>query len=90
MWFVEVVLVLSSPTSPQLSEIPLLSVRLDLLFTIKEFPTNIESFQPVGGNEIPVFFFLVFFWFFGFFLLADLCTSYLYRHLIWLGKPAQS
>lgn len=30
----------------KLSEIPLLSVRLDLLFNIKEFPANIESFQP--------------------------------------------
>ena len=49
--------------SLQLSEIPLLSVRLDLLFTIKEFPTNIESFQPVSGTGVNQYF-----------LFADMCT----------------
>ena len=32
----------------QLGNIPMLSTRLDLLFTIKEFPANFEGFQPVS------------------------------------------
>ena len=31
----------------QLCDVPLLSKRLDLLFTIREFPANFEGFQPV-------------------------------------------
>lgn len=31
----------------QLIEVPMLAVRLDLLFTIREFPANMEEFQPV-------------------------------------------
>ena len=32
----------------QLCDVPMLSKRLDLLFTIREFPANFEGFQPVG------------------------------------------
>jgi len=32
----------------KLSEIPMLSLRLDLLFTIREFPSNFEGFKPVS------------------------------------------
>ncbi len=35
----------------ELCEIPMLSVRLDLLFTIREFPANLESFAPVSLAE---------------------------------------
>ena len=31
----------------QLIEVPMLSVRLDLLFTIREFPANMDEFEPV-------------------------------------------
>ena len=38
----------------QLCDVPMLSKRLDLLFTIREFPANFEGFQPVGSPYIKV------------------------------------
>lgn len=34
----------------QLGEIPMLSTRLDLLFTVREFPVNFEGFKPVCNS----------------------------------------
>ena len=39
-----------SSSAAQLCEIPLLSERLDLLFTIRDFPTNFEGIQPVSPS----------------------------------------
>ena len=33
----------------KLCEIPFLSTRLDLLFTVRDFPANFEGFEPVSS-----------------------------------------
>ena len=41
-------LLLFTHSHVQLCNIPMLSTRLDLLYTIEEFPANFEGFKPVS------------------------------------------
>ncbi len=75
----------------ELCEVPMLSTRLDLLYTIREFPANLDSFEPVSERSL----------FSYFFMPTQSCSRptltelyvlicSLLRFWTWLGEPAMS